>query len=484
MATRAADWLLLAPLLTASVWAIVVLLAEMFVVGRRYVTIGWLSVVGLGVTAYSATGLGAGTGVFGDAVALDGLTSYTTIAACTFAAVAVLMAMDYLDVAEIRGGEYYPLVLFAVVGIVVMAAATDLVVMFLGLETMSMAVYVLAGIRKREPRSNEAALKYFLLGAFASAFMLYGIALVYAAAGSTMLAQIQAAAVSVDASARSLLVVGAAMLLVGFGFKVAAVPFHLWTPDVYEGAPTSVTAFMATVVKIGAFAALIRTLTIALAPIAADLSLALWIGAAATMTVGNVVALRQTSIKRMLAYSSIAHSGYLLVGAAAATSGAASAMLFYLVAYGAMNLGAFGVVMTLARQGEGGDRIADLAGLGQSRPMLAVAMTLCMLSLTGIPPLGGFLGKLYLFTEALEAGQTTLVVVAVLNSVVSAFYYLGVVRVMYFENPRGGIEPLAPRPYLWAGTALAVAATVALGLVPGAVLGGAARALQAVLLGS
>lgn len=484
MGAQAANYLLLAPLLAASCWAILVLVAEMFVVGRRYLAIGWLTIVGLAVTAYAAPGLGSEAGVFGDAIALDGLTTYTTIAACAFAALAVMMAMDYLDVAEVRGGEYYPLVLFAIVGVVVMAAATDLIVMFLGLEIMSVAVYVLAGIRKREPRSNEAALKYFLLGAFASAFMLYGIALVYAALGSTHLSQIATAAVTADPGAHALLLVGAALLLVGFGFKVAAVPFHLWTPDVYDGAPTSVTVFMATVVKVGAFAALIRTVTVALAPIAADFSLALWIGAAATMTVGNVVALRQTSIKRMLAYSSIAHSGYILVGATAATTGAAAAMMFYLVAYAAMNLGAFGVVMTLARKGEGGDRIQDLAGLGQTRPVLAVAMTLCMLSLTGIPPLGGFLGKLYLFREALEAGQTTLVVVAVLNSVVSAFYYLGVVRVMYFDRSHAALEPLPRRPYLWTATTLAVVATIVLGLAPGQALTGAARALEAVLLGS
>jgi NADH-quinone oxidoreductase subunit N len=393
-----------------------------------------------------------------------------------------MMAMDYLQVAGIRGGEYYPLLLFAVVGVITMVAATDLIVMFLGLETMSMAVYVLAGIRKGDPRSNEAGLKYFLLGAFASAIMLYGIALVYVAAGSTQLGQIATASQGAD-PARPLLLLGAAMLLVGFGFKVAAVPFHLWTPDVYEGAPTSVTVFMATVVKLGAFAALVRSVMMAMQPLAAEFSLALWIGAAATMTVGNFVALRQTNIKRMLAYSSIAHSGYLLVGATAGTAGAGSAMLFYLVVYGAMNLGAFGVVMLLARDGERGDGIGDLAGLGQTQPIAAVAMTVCMLSLTGIPPFGGFLAKLYLFTEALEAGQVTLVVVAALNSVVSAFYYLGVVRTMYFDRPRGEAAPLATRPYLWTATGLAVVATVWLGVFPGVALEGASRALRLVLLG-
>jgi NADH-quinone oxidoreductase subunit N len=285
-----------------------------------------------------------------------------------------------------------------------------------------------------EARSTleRGALKYFLLGAFASGFMLYGIALLYGAAGSTSYA-VLAEAARRNAS-EPLLLGGAAMLLVGLGFKVAAVPFHLWTPDVYEGAPTSVTAFMATVVKAAAFAALVRVVVVALAPVAEQLQWILWAGAAMTMTVGNVVALQQSSLKRMLAYSSIAHTGYLLVGVTAGGADGGAAVLYYLTVYAAMNLGAFGVMMMLARRGDGAERIADLAGLAQQNPMLAVAMTVCMLSLTGIPPFGGFFGKLYLFTAALERGYVALVVIAVLNSVLSAAYYLGVVRAMYFES--------------------------------------------------
>jgi NADH-quinone oxidoreductase subunit N len=477
------SYMLLAPVIAISIWALVVLVAELFSVGRRHLAVAWLTVVALIATALITGGIDE-RGVFGGAIALDGLTVYATVLACALAALSVVMAMDYLPTTGIEGGEYYPLVLFAVAGVVVMAAATDLIVMFLGLETMSIAVYVLAGIWKSEEKSNEAALKYFLLGAFASAFMLYGIALVYAATGSTLLSEIATYAADVPASeGRSVLLVGAAMLMVGFGFKVAAVPFHLWTPDVYEGAPTSVTVFMATVVKLGAFAATIRTMLVGFEAVSGDLWLALWIAAAVTMTVGNFVALRQTGIKRMLAYSSIAHSGYLLVGLAAGTPEAGEAMLFYLAVYGVMNLGAFGVAMALSEDDATEQRLSDLAGIGHSRPVLAIAMTLCMLSLVGIPPLGGFLGKLYLFSAALEAGLVGLVIVAVLNSAVSAFYYLGVVRIMYFDRGNEDPQPLASRPYIWAALAISVAAVVAFGLMPGSVLSGATVALEGVLLG-
>lgn len=477
------SYALLAPLLAASVWAIVVLVAELFTTGRRYVAIGWLTICALVVTAVLTAGIGE-QGVFARALALDGLTVYTTVLACALSALSVMMAIDYLDASGIEGGEYYPLLLFAVVGVVAMAAATDLIVMFIGLETMSMAVYVLTGIWKSERRSNEAALKYFLLGAFASAFMLYGIALVYAATGSTLISEVAAVAADGSAAAsHTVLLLGAVMLLVGFGFKVAAVPFHLWTPDVYDGAPTSVTVFMATVIKLGAFAAVIRTLLAGLEGLFGDLWLAYWIGAAATMTVGNFVALRQTSLKRMLAYSSIAHSGYLLVGLTAGTPEAGQAMLFYLAVYGVMNLGAFGVAMAVAEKGATDQRISDFAGIGFSRPVLALAMTICMLSLVGIPPLGGFLGKLYLFSAALNAGQTSLVVVAVLNSVVSAFYYLGVVRTMYFDSGPKEVAPLEARPHLWVALGIAVIAVVVLGIAPGAVLSDASVALHGLLLG-
>ena len=481
MTVQLGSYQALIPLVVASVWAVLVLIAEMFSAQRRYLAVGWLSIVGLALVAWVA-GSGSVADTFGEAIALDRFTIFFTQLVCAVSAVAVLMAMDYLPTTDVEGGEYYPLLLFAVVGLIVMASATDLIVMFIGLETMSMAVYVLAGVWKRDMRSNEAALKYFLLGAFASAFMLYGIALIYAKAGTTVLADVSAAAQAVgDSSDLGLLHLGAGMLLAGFAFKVAAVPFHLWTPDVYEGAPSSVTAFMATAVKAGAFAAMVRTVTIALAPLGGSVTTLLWAGAALTMTVGNVVALRQTSLKRMLAYSSVAHTGYALVGLTAGTTEGGAAVLFYIAAYSAMNLGAFGVMMLVARRGNGAENIRDLAGLGQTSPMLAVAMTICMLSLTGIPPLAGFMGKITLFAAALEAGHVILVLIAVLNSVVSAAYYLGVVRVMYFDE--GGLQPVGFAPHLGVATAIAVIATVVLGLAPSGVMEAAEAALDTVLLG-
>lgn len=472
----------LMPIMLASGWAIVVLVAEMFSSSRRYRGVGWLSIVGLAHVAVAACTGGAHR-AFGSSIALDGLSVFFVVVAAALSAVCVLASMDYLELTDIVGGEYYPLLLFAFTGIVVMAAATDLIVLFLGLETMSVAVYVLAGIWKTDARSNEAALKYFVMGAFASGFMLYGIALLYGATGSTVLAEI-AAGIG-GSTPNGLALLGMGMLIVGLAFKVSAVPFHLWTPDVYEGAPTSVTAFMSTAVKAAGFAASVRILTVAFAAAADQLELVLSAMAIATMTVGNFVALRQTSLKRMLAYSSIAHTGYLLVGLAAGTTEAAAAVLFYLAAYGAMNVAAFAVLMSVARRGEHLEAIGDVAGLGTSRPLLAAAMTIAMLSLTGIPPFGGFTAKLYLFTAALDAGKTGLVLVALGNSVVSAAYYLGVVKTMYFEPaPSSTRQEPAGRPHLSVALAIAVAATILLGVSPSGVLDAAAKAMEGVLTGA
>ena len=474
----------LAPVICASVCALVVLVAEMFASDRDRIGVAWLSLLGLLVMAAVADRAGAAPGVFGSAMALDGFGVYFTLMSCAMSALAVMMSMDYLPTTDVEAGEYYPLILFSVVGLIVMAGANDMIVMFLGLEIMSMAVYVLAGIWKRDLRSNEGALKYFLMGAFASGFLLYGIALVYAVTGSTVLGEIAAtlSAGGVATGDGSILMLGVGMILVGLGFKVAAVPFHLWAPDVYEGAPTSVTAFMATTVKVAGFAALVRVFIGGFMPILPDLQPVLWLLAVATMTVGNVVALRQTSLKRMLAFSSVAHTGYLMMGLVAGTAESGAAMLFYLGAYGAMNLGAFGVMMTLARRDHGAEMVADLAGLGQTRPGLALAMTVCMLSLIGIPPLGGFAAKLSLFWHVLDAGQVSLVVIAVFNSVLSAAYYLGVVRTMYFED--GGIEGETTGPHLTVATAIAVVATIAIGLFPSPILRSAHDAMATLLLGA
>lgn len=477
------NWTVLAPLLAVCVWGLIVLVAEMFSTNRRFTGIGWLALIALVDVALVTAWVGVGGEAFTGAIVLDGLASYFNYLVCGIGVVTILLSINYLPAVGIVRGEYYPMLVFAIAGLMAMAAASDLIVMFVGLETMSMAVYVLAGIRKHELRSNEAGLKYFLMGAFASAILLYGVALIYLVAGSTGIGEIatRLAASPLSASDTLLLQLGAGMVLVGFGFKVAAVPFHLWAPDVYEGSPTSVTAFMATAVKAGAFVALLRAFTIGLAPVHEAMWPVLWIGAAATMTVGNFIALQQTSLKRMLAYSSVAHTGYLLVGVTAGTPAAASAVLFYLATYGAMNLGAFGVMVALARRDAGYEQISNLAGIGQSRPMLAVTMAVFMFSLIGMPPLAGFVGKFYLFAAALDAGFVGLVLVAVFNSVVSAAYYLGVVRTMFFDEPGEDLAPLSG--HAAAGLAVALVATVALGLAPAAVMGAAERAFAMVALG-
>lgn len=472
------------PLLAGSVWAMFVLVVEMFSSNRRFTGVAWLSILGLAGVAALALQPGVSS-VYADALANDSYASFFTVLVSVLGIGAIALSIDYLPVAGIHKGEYYPLTLFAVLGVVVMAAATDLIVMFVGLETMSMAVYVLAGILRNDLRSNEASLKYFLLGAFASALLLYGIATLYVITGTTSLAAIgQALAVKNMAGPDHLVaVLGAGLVLIGLGFKIAAVPFHLWAPDVYEGAPTSVTAFMATAVKAGGFAALLRTAFVALAPLHVDLQGVLWAASAVTMTVGNLVALRQISLKRMLAYSSIAHTGYLLMGVVAGTPAAGSAVLFYLAGYGAMNMVAFGVMISVADGPRSAERISDFAGLGKTNPMLAAAMTVAMLSLTGMPPLVGFVGKLYLFQTALQAGLTSLVVLGCMNSVVSAAYYFGIVRTMYFEEPAVGVVRPAPTAYATAIVAVSTVLTVLLGVAPSAILGAAARVFKGVLLG-
>jgi NADH-quinone oxidoreductase subunit N len=348
------------------------------------------------------------------------------------AGLTVLVSVRYLEREQLLAPEYYPLVLFATIGMMLMAGASDLMVLFLGLELMSIAVYVLAAYDRRSPRAAEAGLKYFLIGAFASGFLLYGIALVYGATGTTNLRLIGLQTNMLALGTNPMLLTGLALLLVGFGFKVAAVPFHNWAPDVYDGAPTPVTGFMATAVKAAAFAALFRTLTEAFpdSAFARDAAGAL---AAVTMIAGNLIALAQRSLKRMLAYSSIAHAGYLLVAVATGTAAGRAAFIVYLVAYTLMTLGAFAVVAAKGRNGESDVTIDDLAGLGAQRPWHAAALAVCMLSLLGFPGTAGFIGKWYIIAAAAETGMWWLAVLVVLTSVVSAGYYLPVIMAGYMK---------------------------------------------------
>jgi NADH-quinone oxidoreductase subunit N len=348
------------------------------------------------------------------------------------AALTVFVSFEYLDRESLVIPEYYVLLLFATLGMMLMAGGEDLIVVFLGLELMSVCVYALAGINRHSAPAAEAALKYFLLGAFASGFLLYGIALVYGATATTNLTLIGVQVSSLALQSSPMLLIGIGLLLVGFGFKVAAVPFHMWAPDVYDGSPTPVTGYMATAVKAAAFAALLRVLGEAFAVVPAWQQV-VWGLAIATMVGGNLIALAQRTVKRMLAYSSVAHAGYLLVAVAAGPARGAAAFLFYLVAYTLMTLAAFALLAAKGRNGERDVRIEDLAGLAQERPWLAFALAVCMLSLLGFPGTAGFIGKWYILVAATAAGQGTLAILLVLTSVVSAGYYLPVIMAMYMQ---------------------------------------------------
>ena len=346
-------------------------------------------------------------------------------------ALTVAISFAYLEREQLLAPEYYVLLVFGVLGMMIMAAGSDLMVIFLGLELMSVAVYVLAGFDRRRARSAEAALKYFLLGAFASGFLLYGIALAYGATGATNLGLIGAHLVGAGKPGVMLLA-GLALLIVGFAFKIAAVPFHMWAPDVYDGAPTPVTAFMATGVKAAAFAALFRVMNQAFGAVTAWHDILWWL-AVLTMLGGNLFALAQRSLKRMLAYSSVAHAGYLLVAVSAGGPAGSSAFLVYVIAYTLMSLGAFAVLSAKGRAGESDVLIDDLAGLANRRPWMAFALAICMLSLLGFPGTAGFIGKWYILIAATSAGQNTLAAILVLTSVVSAGYYLPVIMAMYMK---------------------------------------------------
>ncbi|HMD34696.1 MAG TPA: NADH-quinone oxidoreductase subunit N, partial [Vicinamibacterales bacterium] len=404
-------------------------------------------------------------------VAADHFGLFVTIVIVVVGLLSLAISGPTIQRERLPEGEYYALMLFSAAGMMLMATATDLLLIFLALEVLSLAVYVLTGIRRSSMTASEAALKYFLLGAFSSAFFLYGIAFVYGLTGSTHLSAIG------DLASKSgpLPLVAIGLLLVGFAFKVSAVPFHMWTPDAYEGAPPSVAGFMSTGVKAAAFAAFVRVFMIALGAerLHDEWAPVLWVVAAATMIVGTVVGVAQSSVKRMLAYSSIAHGGYLLLALLSGDTGR-GAILFYLLAYAVTNLGAFGVIAVLETGDRPNDRVSDYAGLWSSRPALAALMTVFLLSLGGFPPLAGFIAKWYVFTAAVKAGYTSLAIIGVLTSVVSVFFYLRIVVMMYMRDD-GTPAAFPPIPAI-AAAALAVSAIliVYLGILPAQILSWAA----------
>ena len=413
---------------------------------QRRVALGCMAVALLALVAVIAVGL-SGWKSTGGPIAVDGFRWAADVVLLLATVIAIGLSMDYNAREGINTPEAHVLVLFATVGMMIMVAARDLMVLFLGLETMSVSIYVLVGMNRRSARSAEGALKYFLLGAFSTAFLLYGIALVYGATGSTNLSAIGGRIAALSMGDSPMLMVGVALLLVGFAFKVAAAPFHMWAPDVYEGAPTPITAYMAAAVKAAAFAAFLRVWIEAFGHLYVAWHDALWWLAAVTMFVGNLVALQQRNLKRLLAYSSIGHTGFLLVAVTAATSQAASAMLFYLFAYTLATMGAFAVIISLGTGSNARENVEDLNGLWQERPGLAIAMTVFMLAMLGFPVFGGmgFFAKWYVLQAAMDAAspQVRLAVLLVIATTISAGYYLYVVMVM-FMKPRPEMAPPLP----------------------------------------
>jgi len=451
-------------------FGMIVLLVDLALKRAQKPLTAWLSLVGFGAAGVASLAImeQRGSG-FGGMIALDPYAQVLGLVAILAGALTVLTSFHYVRDRGIGRSEYYALLLFSVSGMVMMAAAHNLIVVFIALELLSIPLYVLTGFARPNVESEEAAIKYFLLGAFASGFLLFGIALMYGASGTTDLERIAQGIAQTGASPLAL--IGAGLILVGLGFKVAAVPFHMWTPDVYEGAPTPITGFMSVGAKAAGFAALLRVFVSSLGGIQADWVTLVAILSALTMIVGNIVAVSQTNLKRMLAYSSIAHAGYLLMGVAAANRAGVAGALFYLVAYAFTNIGAFAVLSTMARPSGEDQTFKTYRGLYRRSPALAVMMMIFMLSLTGIPLTGGFIGKYYLFLSAVEANLIWLAVIGVLTSVVSAFFYLRVIVDMFMREaePQAEVEPVSYRPLNFTVN-LSAAAVVILGVVPMAVL--------------
>ena len=433
------------PLIVITIWASFLLLVVVFNKKASPAQAPILTAIGLLVTGFFlATQLDLEIEAFGGMLVVDGFSIFINMLLIVGGLLTVALSYDYLKRMNLARGEYYVLMLFSISGMMLMASAADLIVVFLALELLSIPLYVLAAFARPEARSEEAGLKYFLLGAFSSGFLVYGIALVYGASGTTSLNGIFAAA-QAGMDYPIYLLLGAGLILVGLGFKVAAVPFHMWTPDVYQGAPTAVTAFMAVGAKAGGFAALLRVFSVAFPSLSAQMVPVLWAISAATLIIGNLAAIAQNNVKRMLAYSSISHAGFIMMAVVAYGNDAArfdvvASALFYLLAFAFASFGSWAVVIALEQQEGRGLEFKDYAGLGRKRPALAVAMAVFMLSFTGVPPTLGFAGKFFLFRAVLEGGYVGLAIIGVLASLISAYYYLRLVVVMFMQEGKPDVR--------------------------------------------
>jgi NADH-quinone oxidoreductase subunit N len=479
------DYVRILPEIILSAFGIVVMLLDPLVDEEKsQKTLGMIAFVGTIAGLLSTWYMAQSPGLaFSNMVRVDSFSVFFHFLVIAIAAVVILSSFEYMAVQKIRAGEYYALILFGVVGMALMSSAVELVLIFIALEISSISTYILTGFRRNEASSSESSLKYFLLGSFATAFFLYGVALMFGATGSTnfdlISRKLQAGPVQV------LVYVAMALMFVGLGFKVAAAPFHIWTPDVYEGAPAPIVGFMSTAPKAAAFAVLLRVVYAINAPGRFWL---IWVAAALSMTLGNVGALVQTNVKRLLAYSSIAHAGYLLAAFAMTTpensASGISAAMFYTAAYAAMNVGAFAVVTHFANAGERYVTLEDYEGLGRTSPLLAATLTIFLLSLIGIPMTGGFFAKFYVFSAAVKADLIWLTIIGVINSAVGAYYYLRIIVVMYMRDARKEV-PVTPIPFgLGVALAVSVIATLYLGMLPNRVLQYTQQSAQDLLLQS
>lgn len=471
-----------APEIVLCAVGILIMIVDPFIGAARQRVLGWTAFAGtllaLGAIHIASADRGA---AYSNLIFADGFSLFVHVIVIGAAALAILGSINYLDQEGIQRGEYYALILFATAGMGILGGANELVTAFLGLEMSSISTYILAGFRKRALKSNEASLKYFILGSFATAFFLYGIAMVYGATGSTEISKV-ATILRGYPHLPDLAVLGLGLIFVGLGFKVVVAPFQVYAPDVYEGAPTPVTALLASAPKAATFALMLRIFFVAFGSAGNLWFWAIWISAVLTMFVGNLAALVQTNVKRMLAYSSIAHAGYIMVAFIASTDLGIAAVLFYLAAYALMKMGAFLVVTHLGQQGEQRLDIKDYAGLGMRQPVLAACFSLFLLSLLGLPATAGFLGKFFAFQAALDSRVIWLVVIAAINSVIGAYYYLRVIISMYFWEPSKDYSPTAVAPALVVALFVAAAGTLYLGLFPARVLVLARSAAASLLL--
>lgn len=460
------------PSLVLCVLGMAILMVSVFSKRGSTTHVAWLSIVALVVTGFvTLNGWNNPQAGFAGSVLFDNFATFFSMICIIAAGLTILMSDDYLRREGYPVSEYYPLILFTTAGAMWMASGTDLMTIFLGLEVLSVSLYVLAGFFRGQTRSNEAGLKYFFLGAFSTGFLLYGIALLYGVTGTTKVAGIAAyVSANPDSAMNTMFIAGGLLLLVGFLFKVAAAPFHMWTPDVYQGAPTPITAFMSAGPKAAAFAALMRVTIVGLEGIQSELTSLFWILAVLTMTIGNFIALTQKDLKRMLAYSSISHAGYVMVGLVAWNQIGLSAILFYMLVYTFMNMGAFAVLVLIGKRGEDNLTLDGVAGLGYKKPVLGIVLSIFLFSLMGLPPTAGFTAKFYIFAGAIEAGYIWLAVLGVLNSAVSLYYYLRVMVQMYFKDPEEDFTWVAINTPVTISIVISVVGVLYLGIFPNSLM--------------